>query len=189
MGLLSALFGRSKLRKPNREQFFAVITAGVSLEGRTDIRLTEKAGLVFNPVESLFFDTLETELHSLLEISKQSTGTRFEIIDDSFGTKWVVLDDPDFDDLVTTIHLMGETITEHGFGDRMLAAVFGLDYGGKKAYWIYNIKRGRFYPLVLDGPQQRDNAAEMRLGALMEEERLPMEKSLESWYALWGIPF
>ena len=189
MGLLSVLFGRSKLRKPNREQFFAVITAGVSLEGRTDIRLTEKAGLVFNPVESLFFDTLETELQALLEISKQSTGTRFEIVDDSFGTKWVVLDDPDFDDLVTTIHLMGETITEHGFGDRMLAAVFGLDYDGKKAYWIYNIKRGRFYPLVLDGPQQRDNAAEMRLGALMQEEKLPMEPSLESWYALCGIPF
>ena len=189
MGVLSALFGRSKLRKPNREEYFAVITAGVSLEGRTDIRLSNKAGLVFNPVESLFFDNLETELQSLLEINKESTGTHFEILDDSFGTKWVVLDDPDFDDLVTTIHLMGETITEHGFGDRMLAAVFSLDYDGKKAYWIYNIKRGRFYPLVVSGPQQRDNAAEMRLGALMEEEKLPLEKSLESWYALWGIPF
>ena len=154
MGLLSVLFGRSKLRKPNREQFFAVITAGVSLEGRTDIRLTEKAGLVFNPVESLFFDTLATELQALREISKQSTGTRFEIVDDSFGTKWVVLDDPDFDDLVTTIHLMGETITEHGFGDRMIAAVFGLDYDGKKAYWSYTIQRGRLYPQVRDGPQQ-----------------------------------
>ena len=71
----------------------------------------------------------------------------------------------------------------------MLAAVFSLDYDGKKAYWIYNIKRGRFYPLVVSGPQQRDNAVEMRLGTLMEEEKLPVEKSLESWYALWGIPF
>ena len=189
MGLLSALFGRSKLRRPRREEYFAVITAGVALEGRTDIRLSENAGLVFNPVESSFFDNLEGEIRSLLEISGHATGTRFEVKDDSFGTKWVALEDKDFEDLATTLHLMGETITEHGFGERLLAAVFGLEYEGKQAYWIYNIKRGRFYPLVLSGPQQRDNAAEMRLGAVMEREKLPLEKSLENWYALWGIPF
>ena len=84
---------------------------------------------------------------------------------------------------------MGETITEHGYGDRLLAAVFGLEFDGKQAYFIYNVKRGTFYPLVLDAPQSRDNAAEMRLGAVMEETNLPVEKNLESWYSLWGIPF
>ncbi len=54
---------------------------------------------------------------------------------------------------------------------------------------MYNIKRGKYYPFVLAGEDQRDNAAEMRLGALMEEEKVPVERSLESWYALWGIPF
>ena len=122
-------------------------------------------------------------------ISERATGTRFEITDDGYGTRWVVLDDRDFEDLVATLHLVGETITDHGFRDRMLAAVFRFDYEGKQAYWIYGIKRGRFYPFVLAGEQQRDNAAEMRLGALMEEENIPVEKSLEQWYALWGIPF
>ena len=189
MGILSDLFGRTKLRKADREQFFAVITAAVSLEGRTDLRLTDKAGLVFNPVESSFFDNLESELRDLLRISGASTGTRFEIKDDGHGTRWIVLDDKDFEDLASTIHLMGETITEHGFGDRLLAAVFQFDYDGRNAYWVYNIKRGRFYPFVLAGERERDNAAEMRLGALMEEEKLPVERSLEQWYALWGIPF
>ena len=85
--------------------------------------------------------------------------------------------------------MVGEEITEHGFVDRLLAAVFALDFGGKKAYWVYNIKRGAFYPFVLAGEKQRDNAAEMRLGAIMEEEGIPVERSLEQWYALWGIPF
>ena len=85
--------------------------------------------------------------------------------------------------------MVGETFTEHGYGDRLLAAVFGFEYERRKAYWVYNIKRGTFYPLVLAGERQRDNATEMRLAALMEEEKIPVEKSLEQWYALWGIPF
>ena len=125
----------------------------------------------------------------ILPSASLDTGTRYEITDDGHGTRWVVLEDPDFEDLVSTIHLNGETITKHGFGDRLLAAVFRFDYEGRRANWIYNIKRGLSYPFVLSGESQRDNAAEMRLGARMEEEGIPVEKSLEQWYALWGIPF
>ena len=189
MGLLRVLFGRNKLRKANREEFFSVITAAFSIEGRTDLRLMYKAGIVFNPVESSFFDTLDSELRDLLRISGKAMGTRYEVRDDGYGTRWVVLDDRDFEDLVSIIHLIGETFTDHGYGDRLLAAVFRLDYEGKRAYWVYNIKRGRFYPFVLSGDRSRDNASEMRLGALMEEEKIPVERSLEQWYALWGIPF
>jgi len=74
-------------------------------------------------------------------------------------------------------------------GDCIIAAVFGVDFGGKRAYWVYNVKRGKFYPLVLSGERERDNSAEMRLGGLMEEESIPVERSLEQWYALWDIPF
>ena len=189
MGILSALFGRTKLRKPNREDFFAIVTAAASLRGRTDIRPSEKAGIVLNPVESQYFDTLDTELRDLLRVSGKSTGTQFEVGDDTFGTRWVVLDDRDFEDLVSTIHLVSETIYEHGFGDRLLAAVFKFSYEGGDAYWIYSYKRGAFYPFIPTGERQRDNAAEMRLGTVMETERIPVERSLEHWYALWGMPF
>lgn len=189
MGIFGALFGRSKLKKPQREKFFSVITAEISLSGRMDLRHTDKAGIVFNPVESSFFDNLDSEIKSLLSISGGATGTRFEIVDDGYGTRWASLDDPDFEDLVTTIHLISETIAEHGYADRMLAAVFAMKYERKPAYWIYNYKRGNFYPMVMSGAQSRDNAAEMRLGAVMEEEKMPMERSLENWYAIWGIPF
>ena len=189
MGLLGALFGRNKLKKPDRERFFSIVTAADSLQGRTDLRPADLAGIVFSPVESAFFDNLDSELRSLLRISGHATGTRYEIKDDSYGTRWIVMDDRDFEDLVTTIHLVSETIHEHGFADRLLAAVFKVEYDRRDAYWIYNYKRGRFHPLVPSGVQSRDNAAEMRLGAVMEEENIPVEKSLEQWYALWGIPF
>ena len=189
MGFFSILFGRNQLRKPNPEKFFAIVTAESSLMGRTDLRPSGKAGLVLNPVESSFFDRLDSEVRDLLRVSGHATGTRHEVADDGFGTRWVKLDDPDFEDLVTTIHLVGETITEQGFGERLLAAVFRFDYEGKKAYWVYNIKRGNFYPLVLAGARERDNAAEMRMAAVMQEEKMPVERNLERWYALWDIPF
>ena len=189
MGILSTLFGRPKLKAPSREEFFAIATTAVGLSGRTDLNVTNFAGVVFKPVESSFFAELESELKKLLAVGEEAAGTKFEVKPDHFGTTWVVLDDPDFEDLVTTIHVVGETITEHGFGDRLIAAVLRFDFENKQAYWIYNIKRGKFYPLVLSGQSQRDNAAEMRLGALMEEEKVPVEPNLENWYALWGIPF
>jgi hypothetical protein len=189
VGILSVLFGRNRLKKPDRERFFSVATAADSLAGRTDVVLSGQSGVVFNPVDSGFFQNLDGEIRDLLEVSGRQTNAHHELIDDSFGTRWVVVDDPDFEDLVATVHLVAETISDHGFGDRLIAAVFRLSYEGKPAYWIYNYKSGRFYPFVPLGSQQRDNNAEMRLGVLMETERLPVQKSLEQWYALWGIPF
>ncbi len=189
MGLLSVLFGRSRQRRAKREGYFAITAAAESLAGRDGLRLKDQAGLVYNPIESKFFENLDSEIRDLLKVSGRNTGTRHKLHQDSFGTHWVVLDDRDFGGLVTTIYAVGETITEHGFDERLLAAVFSFDYEGNDAYWIYNIKRGNFYPLVLTGEKQRDNAAEMRLGTLMEGEKVPVERSLERWYALWGIPF
>ena len=59
---------------------------------------------------------------------------------------------------------------------------------GKPAYWIYNYKRGSFYPFVpADGPQQRDSERELRLKAQIGAD-LPVEPELERWFPLWGIP-
>ena len=35
-----------------------------------------------------------------------------------------------------------------GYGDRLLCAVFAFEENGKPIYWIYNYKRGSFYPFV-----------------------------------------
>ncbi len=189
MGLLSVLSGGSKLKKPNRDQFFAAVAVAGQLQGRIDLTTSDRAGIVFNPVESSFFDGLSIEIMDALRVSGHSTGTRFEVKDDPHGTRWVVLQDRDFDDLVSTIHLVGEIFAEHGFSDRMLAAVLEVRYEGRDAHWIYNYKRGRFYPMIPSGHRQRDNNAEMRLSALMEQEKLPVEPDLERWYSLWDVPF
>ena len=54
-----------------------------------------------------------------------------------------------------------------GYGDRLLAAVFAYaDESGKPIYFIYNFKRGAYYPFVpAPGTQARDSEGEFRIKA------------------------
>ena len=55
-------------------------------------------------------------------------------------------------------------------------------------HWIYNYKRGAFYPFVpAGGEQQRDSERELRLQAQIGDD-LPVETELERWFPLWDIP-
>jgi len=76
-----------------------------------------------------------------------------------------------------------------GYGERVLCAVFAFDQGsGQPVYWIYNYKRGAFYPFVPKGTgQERDNERELRLKAQVGAD-LPLEPELERWFPLWGTP-
>ena len=189
MGFLDVILGRTKPTKSRREVLFSISTAEITLRSRYFANHTGQAGVSFKPVESSFFANLDSEIRDLLRISAKSTGTDFSIREDDFGYRWIILNDKDFEDLVSLIHMVGETIADHGYGPSLLAAVFGFREGGKEFYWIYNYKRGKFYPFApLPGNMQRDNATELRLRSWMEKE-LPIEKQLEQWYGLWGIPF
>jgi hypothetical protein len=65
---------------------------------------------------------------------------------------------------------------------------FTEEAGGRPVYFIYNFKRGSFYPFVPGGgPQRRDTEAELRLKAQVGAE-LPIEPELERWFPLWDVP-
>jgi len=98
----------------------------------------------------------------------------------------VILEDPDFEDLVSGIHLVSQTLIEKGFGAYILCAVFRFEKE-KPVYWIYNFKQGRYYPFIPYGDKMRDNAQEFRIRSLLERE-LPIETDVAKWYPLWGIP-
>jgi hypothetical protein len=56
-------------------------------------------------------------------------------------------------------------------------------------YFIYNYKRGFWYPFVpeIDATNTRSTERELQLKAQMSAE-LPIEPELERWFPLWGIP-
>jgi PspAB-like protein len=191
MGILDALFGKTKPVKSKSEQLFAMATASITLQTKLDLQAAGTAGIVFRPVDSSYFRQAEQELDQLLQLSSKEEPVKVQSETDSFGFRWIVLQDPAFEDLVATIHMVSITLTEKGFSEQLLAAVFRMnqtDAGNRPVYWVYNYKRGSFYPFVPQGTEQRrDNAAELHFASVMDGE-LPIEKSPEHWYALWGIP-
>jgi hypothetical protein len=188
MGFLDALFGRAKPVKAKTEQLFAISTAAVTLETRWGLRPSGAGAVVFKPLTSSYFAEADQEIDGILALAAKEQGSSVRRVGDDFGYQWVIVQDDQFEDLVAAIHMVTLTLQERGFKDQLLAAVFRFDGGSAgPIYWIYNYKRGTFYPFVPRRNNQRDNAEELRLGAVMERE-LPMEKNASQWYALWGIP-
>ncbi len=189
MGFLDGLFGGSHIKAPRAESFRTLVTAAESLGDQSDLRPGDKAGLLFNPEEGASMSALASELQEILKGGELTSGTSVELEMDEFDTGWIVLRNGVFESLVASVQALNETLFGRGNGDRLLAAAILMDFERQSAYWIYNYKRGRFYPLVQGGEDGRDNDAELRLGALMERGRVAIESSLDRWYALSGIPF
>src|ERR671939_376497 len=189
MGLLDVLRGKRKLAKPAPDRLFAMSTAYVTMETGLGMHSAGKAAIVFQPLATADFDGIVRDMEEVVRGTGSDAGTTVERRDDEYGYRWMVLSDPDFDDLVVGLNGVSSALVGRGYGERLLCAVFAFrDGAGKPVYWIYNYKRGAFYPFVpAPGSQQRDTERELRLKAQIGAD-LPIEAELERWFPLWGIP-
>ena len=189
MGFLDDILGRTKPVKSQLDQLFAISTAYVTLTVDQSLKASDRAGITFRPVSNADFARAGQELTDLLKISGQETQTKVEQMTDKFKYQWVLLQDEDFEDLVSTAYMISITLQEQGFRDQLLAAVFKFYQKDQPIYWIYNYKRGSFYPFApTSGTQERDNALELQMRSVMSRE-LPIEPELERWYPMWDLPF
>jgi hypothetical protein len=188
LGLTDVLFGRKKLGKAKTERLFALSTAQVTLDTELGLRSAGVAAVCFKPLSAGEFVRAENELQALLEKVASDSGSRVERRSDELGFEWLIVRDPDIEDLVTTVHLIGSELEARGFGERLLAAAFRFDGGKNPVYWIYGYKRGAFWPFVpAGGDKKRDNARELELKAKLDRE-LPIEQDLTAWFALFDAP-
>jgi hypothetical protein len=189
VGFFDALFGGSrKLKVPTTDRLFAMTTAQVTLETGLGMKHRNVAGLAFQSLATADFKEIVTEAEELLRSQAEDTGTTVETSSDEFGYRWMVLRDDDFEDLVVAINMVSSTLETSGYGDRVLAAVFAFEEEGRPIYFIYNYKRGFFYPFVpAPGEKQRNNERELQLKAQIAGE-LPIEPELARWFPLWEIP-
>ncbi|MDD1742862.1 MAG: hypothetical protein LUQ47_05960 [Methanotrichaceae archaeon] len=185
MGILDSLLGKTRLSESKNDNLFAITTAAVTMESNFGLKPSEKAAVCFKPVESSKYDLARNEIEDLLKLTTKETGTQYRLERDRFGFLWVILADKDFEDLVTIIQMISQTLIDHGFGTQLLCAVYSFK-GEQTIYWIYNFRQGLFYPFVPLDDQKRDNSFEFRLKALFERE-LPIEKDIEKWYPLWDL--
>ena len=189
MGLFDILRGKREIKMPAADRLFAMSTAYVKLELELELKTTGKAAIVFQPLATADFEGIVRDMEEVVKGTGEETGTTVSSTDDEFGYRWMVLNDPDMEDLVVGVNAVSTAIQGGGYGDRVLCAVFAFgDNKGKRVYFIYNYKRGGWYPFVpAQGAQQQDQERALRLKAQVGAD-LPIEPELERWFPLWGIP-
>jgi hypothetical protein len=190
MGFLDAILGgRGKTVKgaaPDR--LFAMTTAQITLDTGLGLKHKGAAGIVFQPLETADFEGILTETEELLRGTAADTGTEVESSSDEYGYRWLILRDTDFEDLVVALNTVSSQLQGSGYGDRLLAAVFPFEDKGQPIYFIYNFKRGAYYPFIpAPGDKARDSERELRLKAQVGAE-LPFEEDITRWFPLWEIP-
>jgi hypothetical protein len=188
LGLRDVLFGRKQLKEPASDRLFALSTACITLDVEHGLKTAGAAAVVFKPVSGGEFARVDSEMQELLEHVAHESGSTLRRKTDDYGYEWVIVEDTDFEDLVTTVHLVAEELKSRGFGPQLLAAVFPFSGGKHKVYFVYGYKRGAFWPFVPTGKdQQRDNAEELALKAKLERE-LPFEDDITRWFGVFDAP-
>ena len=193
MGLLDALFGRQKPVPVGPEKLFAMSTAQLTLETEQHLIDAGAAALCFKGVASGPFAQIQRDLNQLLDLAGRDDHLTVKPYDDPFNYRWLIFNSTNFEALVTTLHVASQTLIDQGYGSQLLFAIFRFnDSQSQPVYWIYNYKRGTFYPFVPrpdshSPARRRDNAEEMRLAAAMGKE-MPIEGELERWFPVWDLP-
>ncbi|PSQ21285.1 hypothetical protein BRD01_12210 [Halobacteriales archaeon QS_8_65_32] len=186
-GIRSALGLRAEAdstRDADPEDLFGMSTAHLTMEADLGYDSGETAALCFASVDSTDFENAVEEVEAILEAGEVETGTQARFVDDSHGYDWVVLEDRDFEDLVTSVHFAADTLIERGYGSRLLAALFTFEQSDQKVYWVYSFRRGAYYPFAPQAGHERDSGTEFKLDSVLDGE-LGIEPDKEYWYPLW----
>jgi hypothetical protein len=202
VGLRDILTGRHEVKGPAPDRLFAISTAYVALQTEHQIEPAGAAAIVFQALQTSEFEATIKEMEEVVTATGGETGTQVHTEDDSFGYRWMVLRDDSVEDLAGGINAVSGSIETSGHGERLLCAVFAFkDAKRRPLYFIYNYKRGFWYPFVPAGSSnvsqtggrsamqtgERATERELQLKAQMGAE-LPIEPELERWFPLWGIP-
>jgi len=204
VGLRDILTGRHTVKGPAPDRLFAIATAYVTLQAEHGIQPTGAAAIVFQALATGEFESALRETEEVVRATCSESHTTVSSETDSYGYRWTVLRNPagaaSVEDLAVGINALSSSIETAGHGERLLCAVFAFAQGPadggaqqQRIYFIYNYKRGYWYPFVPVGAggsaqsEQRSTERELQLKAQMASE-LPIEPEIERWFPLWGIP-
>jgi hypothetical protein len=189
MSLRDILTGRSKVKGPAPDRLFAISTAYITLQAEHQIEPDGVAAIVFQALATSEFEATIRDMEEVVKATGADAGIQVSTQDDSYGYRWMVLRGGSVEDLAVGINAVSSSIETAGHGERLLCAVFSFRDARQRAiYFIYNYKRGYWYPFVPAGAaSERSTERELQLKAQMSDE-LPIEPELERWFPLWGIP-
>lgn len=187
MGLFDSILGRDKPAEPDLDALFALPAAAITLQVEAGFTPSGQGSVCYKAAEGAGFAEAQTELQTLLDAD---AGPKIELTKDSYGYTWVLVraDPSDLSALVTDLHAVNSTLENAGFGPSLLCSLVSFrDAGGRRLAMVYLYKQGTWYPFApLDG-QQRDNALELQVKAVVGGD-LRIEPDLARWFPVWEAP-
>ena len=167
------------------------------------------AGVIFEPDDSnQFLADLKSNLDEVLYVGPGATKTAVELRDDEYkdsvNLRWVILDDGNFDDLLSSTYTVANAMRHNDAGKNLLAATFHMDIvigtpdspvssapPMVEAYLIYRFDLNAYYPFVPDSDTEagRDGALENAIAEATGDYGLKVNKVRSNWLGLWGMPF
>jgi hypothetical protein len=187
VGFMDGLRGRRKPVRPNLDSLFAIPSAAITLQVSLDYLSTGEGAVAFRPAEGRAFADVEAEIRALLDADE---GPPIRVVSDHFGYTWIVVttDPPDVGAVVTDLHAVNVTLSDHGFGPQLLCSLVPFqDPRGTRMALIYLYKRGTFYPFAPQADERRDSVVELQVRDLLRGE-LPWEADLSRWFPVWDAP-
>ncbi|MPZ62552.1 MAG: hypothetical protein GEU93_14925 [Propionibacteriales bacterium] len=187
MGFLDAVLGRRKPVKPDLDQLFALPSAAITLQVSGGFKPTGVGSVCYRATEGAAFAATQDDVQQLLDADG---GPAVERVTDRFGFTWLVCrQEPDaVSDLVTELHAVNRALEDNGFGPSLLCSLVSFrNDDGTKLGLVYLYKQGTFYPFVPQGGERRDNALELQVRGMLEND-LTVEPELGRWLAVWGAP-
>lgn len=187
MGFLDALLGRTKPKKANLDDLFALPPAALTLEAATGLTPTGTAAVAFREVEGGAFAQVEQESRALIAKDPECSVRQ---VNDGYGFTWQVIAEAraNTSNLVTNVHAVNSSLEIQGFGPMLLCStLYFEDAEGTRVALVYLYKRGTFYPFVQSGPHRRDSALEIQIRGIVSGE-LDIESDMSKWSPLWDAP-
>ena len=185
MGLFDTLLGRTKPAKPDLDELFALPSAAITLEAGMGLKPTGVGSVCVKPAEGGGFAGLREQIDQLLATDDD----KYDEVTDSFGFSWITRRGaPDLADLVADLHAVNASLADAGFGPALLVTLVVFeDADRRKVGMVYLYKRGKWYPFVPTGKEQRDNHRELQVQNVLGSD-LKIEPDLTRWFPVWGAP-
>lgn len=189
-----------KSSNDREEGIFSLASAYITLETKLGLTSTNRCGICIKNVNGTYFSDTVSEVQEFLKISSNEFQTEYVVVNDKYGYLWIMLKGMSVEDILVASNGIADVIIDRGFKDQMLAAAFefrkvvtpssNLDRTQlEPQFLIFNYKRGKFYPFVPLGAQEkRRNDYELTLMSIISKE-VPWEADMNVWYPMWEMPF
>jgi len=194
--------GSIRKSKGHREEGIFSLTSGyITLETKLGLTSTNRCGICIKNVNGTYFSDVINEVQEFLRISNSEFRTEHILINDKYGYLWIMIRGISIEDILVASNGIADVITERGFKDQMLAAVFEFrktvspnpNLDGPQVdspqFLIFNYNREKFYPFVpLAAQEKRRSDLELALTSIISKE-IPWETDMTVWYPMWDMPF